>query len=121
MSERTTDLDDLQRRVAEWGNRTFMASTPRSKFFHLFDEVNRELRAELFEPTGAPRNHLSLIPEGVAEECADICMMLLHICAEQGMSLAAAVEAKFAVVQGRTWGEPDAAGVVEHVRDGEGR
>ena len=108
MSERMTDLDDLQRRVAEWGNRTFPDSTRRSKLRHLVREVY-----ELQRETSLVEHR----PARIAEEAADCLLLLLHICAEQGLSLAAAAEAKFAVVQTRAWGAPDEHGVVEHVRE----
>lgn len=106
-STRPTDLDDFQHRVAEWGNRTFPLSNRRSKTRHLINEVY-----ELERETSLVDHQ----PARIAEEAADCLLLLLHICAEQGVSLAAAAEAKFAEVQTRTWGPADADGVVEHVR-----
>ena len=111
-----TDLDDFQARVAEWGNRTFPQSNRWGKFAHLIKEI-RELEDAL-EPAWLP-NKMRTGPNStgrMAEEAADCLMLLLHICAEQGVSLAAAAEAKFAEVQTRQWGPADEHGVVEHVR-----
>jgi NTP pyrophosphatase (non-canonical NTP hydrolase) len=112
--ETPMDLDDFQRRVGEWGSRTFPKSTPYSKFAHLLKEV-WELEDEIEPPGARPRSHV-IDPARVAEEAADCLMLLLHLCHEQGVSLADAAEAKFADVQTRRWGEPDEHGVVEHVR-----
>jgi len=110
-----TDLDDFQRRVAEWGNRTFPDSTVDGKRCHLLKEIF-ELDDELHKRADDD-TRLGIDPARVGEEAADCLMLLLHICAEQGVSLAAAAEAKFAIVQTRRWGEPDEHGVVEHVRE----
>jgi len=54
------------------------------------------------------------------EEYADVLMLLARAAADAGFSmgdLSAGVLAKLAVNRDRQWGEPDAHGVVEHVRD----
>jgi NTP pyrophosphatase (non-canonical NTP hydrolase) len=105
-------VDELQRRVGEWGERTFPTSTDASKLAHLGREYE-ELR-EMAEGVA-----WGVLPaEAMAEEAADVAMLLFHLAHARGFSLAGAIERKFAEVQLRRWLAPDAEGVVEHVRDG---
>jgi hypothetical protein len=91
-------FDQLQRMVGKWGNDTFPNSTLHSRCAHAAKEL-----AEL-EASG----------EGV--EAADVFMLLLHDAHNRGYSLYDETIKKFAEVQTREWGEPDADGVIEHIR-----
>lgn len=93
---RPESLDDLREEVIAWANQTFRQATAESKATHLCREA-----AEL-------RNN----PTDLSE-MADVFILLSHLSA--GHDLAAAVRGKLEVNRGRTWGEPDAEGVVEHV------
>ncbi len=98
-------MDDLQRRVAEWGEQTFPDAHDAGIWQHLREEVD-ELRAALMAGDQAE----------VAQEAADIVMMLFHLAHRGGFSLQRAVEAKFTACQQREWLPPDASGVVRHRR-----
>ena len=50
-------------------------------------------------------------------EAADCAILLLAHAARASYSLHQAILERFAVLQTRTWGEPDADGVIEHVRE----
>ena len=76
-----------------------MHRTPRSIVEHLSREV-QELRQE---PTDL-------------EEMADVFMLLVGL--SDGRDLVGAVRAKLEKNKGRTWGQPDEDGVVEHTADG---
>lgn len=123
-------LDRFQRDFSAWADATFPHGTQRSRARHLFreavelvvathaDDDPDALRAAL---TGDLARELDKARErgagDVATEAADVLLLLLHLAAHGDFSLLAAAHAKYAEVQGRQWGAPDAAGVVEHVRD----
>lgn len=94
-------VDDLQKAVGEWAVVTFPKSTEKTIIAH----IRREL--DEMEEEGA----------NLAEESADVLLMLFHIAHRNGFSLASNAAFKFGVVVARKWGEPDSEGVVEHVRE----
>jgi NTP pyrophosphatase (non-canonical NTP hydrolase) len=85
--------------IGEWGAETFPASTDHSKLTHLFLEVG-ELKAR----------------PASGEEMADVVMLVSHLAYAHGVDLMAEIRKKLEICRARTWGEPDADGVVEHVR-----
>lgn len=99
-SKGEADFDAVISEYLMWSLRTFPQSTPSSVAAHLRKEV-----AEL-----------EMNPESV-EELADIVMLCFHSAARQGHDLTAAIAAKLAMLKTRAWKEPDADGVVEHVRE----
>ena len=92
-------MTDVFSEVGAWGAETFPASTDASKLKHLMKEV-AELAAN---PSSA-------------EEMADVVMLVSHLAYAHGIDLTAAIRYKLEICRQRTWGEPDADGVVEHVR-----
>ena len=94
-------LDQLASDIAAWQAVTDPAATPES--------VTEHLRREACELAAQPRD---------AEEIADVFHLLVAAANAAGVSLADAVAAKFARNKARTWGQPDAHGVVEHVEVG---
>jgi hypothetical protein len=92
-------LDAVLSDVWEWARVTFPRQTPASVLAHLKREV-AELEA-------APDS---------GEEMADVLMALGSLARLQGFDLADAVAAKLEVCKARDWADPDADGVVEHVR-----
>lgn len=96
-----SDFDDIISEYLIWSLVAFPESTPASVAAHLRKEVNDELTEN---------------PES-AEELADIVMLCFHSAARQGHDLTAEIAAKLAVLKTRNWKEPDADGVVEHVRE----
>jgi dCMP deaminase len=84
-----------------WASETFIRQTAASKIEHL--------RREAVELSERPDD------EG---EWADVLVLMAGAAHLQGTDLATVVERKLAILRTRAWGEPDAAGVVEHVRDG---
>jgi hypothetical protein len=103
-AEPTPGPGTLQARVTAWARATFPDSTDHGRLTHLAREV-----AELQDDPSA------------ADEMADVALILLHHASAHSVDLLDACERKFAVVQNREWGQPDAEGVVEHVRDRAGR
>ena len=102
-------LDSVSRDVVAWANATFPQSSLGGKITHLEREV-RELREAATTAWSPP-------PERLAEELADVFMILAHTAAFVGVDLARAVAEKLAICKTRKWGNPDADGIVEHVRD----
>ncbi len=96
---RDARLSVVQREVDEWAEATFTHATQASRIAHLRREVG-----ELSEHPYAP------------EEIADVFILLCGIVRGAGVDLADEVRAKLQLLRERTWGEPDAEGVVEHVR-----
>lgn len=94
-------LDQLLSEVCEWADATFPNSSPRAKVNHLHREV-----CELIENPSD------------GSEMADVVIITAHLACGQGIDLKTAIAEKFEIVKGRTWGAPDADGVIEHVREG---
>ncbi len=96
-------LEDIVRTCGTWADATFAPDggyRGQSIVAHLAKEV-----IELAENTRD------------MEELADCMILLFHLAHQNGGNLQAAIARKFAIIQRRKWGKPDADGVVEHVRE----
>jgi len=93
-------LEEVIAEYLEWANETFPTATPTSAVVHL----SREVAELLDEPTDG-------------EEQSDALMLLLHAAHLSGNDMKYELRRKLAINRARTWGKPDADGVVEHVRD----
>lgn len=93
-------LESVMAECTAWADETFPAATLHSRAVHL----HREAAELLADPTDA-------------EEMADVLMLLGHLASHAGVNLTEALTAKLAKNRRRTWGQPDADGVVEHVRE----
>lgn len=102
---RLTLAGSLFARIAAWQRETFPQGTAQSCMAHLARECE-----ELAHALG---NGLS---DEAAEESADCLLLLVGIADRAGFDLLQSAEHKLAKNKGRTWGKPDAQGVVEHVR-----
>lgn len=103
------DLDDIQADIGTWANLTFPKSTPETWAKHLMKEAS-ELYSAIKTGEG---------DKALGEECADVAILLCAIAHRSGISLAEAIHSKMEVNKSRTWGEPDAEGVVEHIKQAE--
>lgn len=92
-------FEELRGEAVMWANGNFPQATTASKATHLWREAG-----EL----------LSNPADG--EEMADVLLLLLHLADGEGIDVVAEAERKLAKNKTRTWGKPDAAGVVEHIR-----
>lgn len=94
------ELDLLQYRLHRWGRETFAE------------------RADLLGPilTHLQREVGELVADPGPEEAADVFLLLMRVASIQGFSLIDAALEKFEVLKRREWGEPDAEGVIEHIR-----
>ncbi|CAN5834320.1 hypothetical protein BH11GEM2_BH11GEM2_40440 [soil metagenome] len=92
-------LDALREDILAWQAATFPQATPHSIATHLLKEAN-----ELHERPTAD------------EELADV--LFLAIGLSRDRDVCGILRAKLEVNQARTWGTPDADGVVEHIAEG---
>ncbi|MFA7296308.1 MAG: dATP/dGTP pyrophosphohydrolase domain-containing protein [Dehalococcoidia bacterium] len=91
--------EGLLREIAAWSMATFPAGTPASHLAHLKREI-AELEANPNDP----------------EEWADVAILAVGAVARIGGSLYVEMAAKHQKNLAREWGQPDADGVVEHIR-----
>ena len=91
------DFRAFQAEVTRWANETFPGSTLDAKLAHLRQEID-EIEAE----------------PGDGSEYADCLLILLHAAGANGIDLFAEAQKKHQVNLSRTWGKPDAQGVVRH-------
>ena len=94
---------DFQEEVGNWGGITFPKATNQSILEHTYREMKELLAADTVD--------------NLAEECADIQLLLLHLAHRNSFDLFATAKQKFGIFQRRKWGKPDSAGVVEHIRE----
>ena len=120
-------LSDVARRVQQWQSATFGPPESRTgctaRLKHVRREVDeaieashvidgaRKMAARLCSDV-QPRAHRL---DALASELADIFILLLSACDEAKMDLAVITCRKLLENRERTWGGPDADGVIEHV------
>jgi hypothetical protein len=123
-------LDRFQADFSAWADATFPKSTVQTRARHLFREAielvcaahpdsdNEALATEL--AADLRREFAKVREQGTGDlgaESADCFLLLLHLAQGANFSLLAAAHTKYAEVRQRVWGEPDAAGVTEHLRE----
>jgi hypothetical protein len=92
-------LAELQWWQGTWSGHTFATESSQSLLNHL----KRELKE--LESSGDP------------EEAADCLLLLLSYAHRNRIDLFSEAVKKYYINQRRKWGQPDAEGVVEHIRD----
>lgn len=97
-------FSDVVAEYLEWAEQTFPVATVDSIVEHLRREV-----AELVDDPTDPA------------EIADVLSLTFHLAYVAGVDPTKALAAKLEINKAREWGKPDAAGVVEHVREEEAR
>ena len=101
-------LTDIMAGVNEWQDKTFPNSTPLSCVSHLNKEVH-----ELILEVSRRRQ------SGIEEELADCAILIMGLAGRCGIDLQFAIHKKMTVNRLRKWGQSDANGVIEHVKQGE--
>ena len=104
----------FQVEVAQWARETFPHATPKTIISHLLREAEELVHAAT-EPASLRAAQL-----GIAEESADILLLLFHLCDRCSIDLLNATAMKFERNKRRQWGAPDAEGVAEHIRSAQG-
>ena len=92
-------FEQLFKDIVEWQNQVFTQATSQSRVEHLYREA-RELKENPSD----------------AAEMADVLFLLVGLAAGEGVNLLEAGRKKLEINKRRQWGQPDAQGVVEHVR-----
>lgn len=97
--------------ITEWQNETFPKATTLSKITHLEQEIEElKLDVEGHQRTGTGAPEL---------EFADCFLLLFGAAAKHGMTyegICNAIDYKMKINRNRTWGKPDANGVVNHIK-----
>lgn len=93
-------LEEVMADVVAWQNFQFPDSNPKSIAAHLLEEAH-----ELYDD---PTN---------AEEMADVMMLLTGLCARTGVNLTEVLARKLKINKARSWEQPQANGVINHVRE----
>lgn len=102
-------MDAVQYMVGTWADQAFPGATPETIHAHLRREVE-----ELAQAIAATEPNVV----AVGEEIADCVLLLTHLAWQCGLNLRQLLIGKHNLNVSRTWGRPDAEGVVEHVRVG---
>ena len=103
-------MEKLQESIGTWGVETFN---------HTFDHLPA-IHAHLKREVDELQHEIETTPENwgtdqIAEECADVFILLCSIAHVCGFSLREHAGRKMAINRSRTWGEPDEDGCIEHV------
>lgn len=102
------DLAALQLDIGLWQQRAFGEADGR------IAGTMHHLEREVLELFNALRNSDFKHSPDVAEEAADVAILLIGVCHRVGVDLGAAVDAKMLKNVSRTWKAPDGQGVIEH-------
>ncbi len=105
-------MSDIQRSIGRWAAQTFPESRIAGVLAHLNDEVRELNDVFAHEVKGmSPESAL----ERIAEEAADVAILLYQLGSRCGFDLEQAVIDKMAINKARTWGKADSVtGVVHH-------
>lgn len=126
MDQTTPGLEGLLEDVVAWEKQQYLHATHRSRLIHMdreFEELTVALagweHAEKIgiEPNSPPHADPLGLHDALEEEIADVLILLATLAHGVQVDLTKAVQAKFAVLQTRQYGKPDAQGVVEHIRE----
>ena len=105
-------LSGFQEYVGLWNVKTFPQSTTTGHLNHIkreVDELESELKLMVSNPCQNVRN--------VAEEAADIFILLLSIAHRFEFDLMVAAADKMRTLQSRSWNEADKDGVFTHITE----
>ena len=105
-----TKLSYFQKYVGEWNVSTFPNSSTTGHINHIrqeVDELDAELKLLVINPTQNIRN--------VAEEAADIFILLLSLAHRFEFDLLLSAADKMRILQSRTWHEADQKGIHHHI------
>lgn len=112
-------MKTLQQEVTEWADNTFSNSSLKSRLVHLMRELN-----EAYEATFGLSTMAGDVDK-IRMEIADAGLITLHAASGIGIEIdesnlneyfVNAMYAKLHENRKRVWGDPDAEGVVEHLR-----
>jgi Protein of unknown function (DUF550) len=99
----SSTLNQINARVAKWSKATF---NPNNEY--RADAIAAHLSDEVAEVVADPTDHL---------EIADCYILLAGLCGQVGVDAEAAIAEKMTINMRRRWGQPDARGVVNHIKE----
>ena len=105
-------LAEWIKEITEWQDQIFTQATPLSAVTHLQREV-----IELTFAIQTRHRKRETGKSDIEKELADCQLLLIGVAHLSGIDLETALEEKMRINRSRVWGEPDAQGVIEHVRD----
>lgn len=113
-------IQQLMTEQSTWSDRTFNNG---SNDILRVSAISYHLQKESKELTGAIESYLNNSSDdnfrALTEELADVGLLLLDVLSHLGLSfesLYSFMVEKHEVNKGRTWGDPDSNGVIEHIR-----
>lgn len=110
-------MNELQRLVGEWGIVTFPHSTIATMHEHLRREAEElERGVTRWQRQQRPVKE-DVVWQTTMVEVADVLLLALGLAHRKRFSLFDVIQYKFRECQTREWGEPDADGVSEHIRE----
>lgn len=119
-------MKNFQDEFGQWADSTFLQSTEQTICAHFAREavelvgIGTMMQAIANRVRKAQANGTyqdTFVGDAGPGEAADCYLLLLHLLHKQGFSLETSAMLKFAILKNRQWGEPDAQGVVEHIRE----
>ena len=118
--QKATDMDAIQIEIGKWGDETFEHSEGNPAYIsnaivnHMEKEM-AELGEEIVYKDDGGWDVMT--SSKIAEECADIFILMCSIAHINKFSIRKAVEEKMKVNRKREWGAADSDGVIEHVKE----
>lgn len=106
----TSKLSEFQKYVGKWNVSTFPDSSTTGYINHIrqeVEELDAELKLLVINPTQNIRN--------VAEEAADIFILLLSLAYRLDFNLLVSAADKMRILQSRNWHPPDEFGIHHHI------
>lgn len=103
---------ETQKTISEWGCKTFgYPKSAKSVIDRMLEEVE-----ELKKLSDAQNTSFEDLSEKMADECADIHIMLCHVMSTLGFDLQACVDHKMEINRSRKW-KITGDGVGQHVKE----
>jgi hypothetical protein len=115
------EMAAFQHQVTTWTGVVFPNATQESRLNHLKAEF-RELQNEIIDidfarKCGWDEAFISRRRAEIGNELADMFLLMLGLAQGENISLGECIVTKFLINQNRKWGEPNAEGFVEHIKD----
>lgn len=114
-------MDELQRIISEWAEKTFK-HTDRTIALHLLKEavelcmsIPSVTKGEIRQAVEGELAHVENSNKNLREEAADVAILAFTLAGYDNFSLKIEVERKMGHNRLRQWGDPDTLGIREHV------
>jgi len=116
-------MNKLQDSIGKWGDETFGHSgnpigSSQGIYHHMdkeFSELAEAIDEAIVQSANEKKPFGKCDKDHIAEECADIFILMCSLAHVNGFSIREAVGCKMAINRSREWGKPDKDGVIEHI------